>query len=243
MKIGYFIEGAYDKLFDSMESNRDKYKMKTPWIKDYFKDTDFFVETNIEFPPFKLINTGDKTKDDFQNTVTLYNALGKILSPRQACNKYMWSYLAQDTFYEYASQRWPVEKGAAIKTRYFCGESRIALSLNAISRLWWYGHLTYDEENPTNPYHLTELLTSNTDLCQNLIQHSYSMNKNVTLGFLDAVEEFINDGNDFTEDIERQTIKFVNRYGGVVVIDVLSRTEIKKLVYDYMKKKSRNDME
>ena len=44
-------------------------------------------------------------------------------------------------------------------------------------------------------------------------------------------------------DIERQTIKFVNRYGGVVVIDVLSRTEIKKLVYDYMKKKSRNDVE
>ena len=44
MKIGYFIEGAYDKLFDSMESNRDKYKMKTPWIKDYFRDTDFFVE-------------------------------------------------------------------------------------------------------------------------------------------------------------------------------------------------------
>lgn len=137
MKIGYFIEGAYDKLFDIMESSRDKYKMKTPWIKDYFRDTEFFVETNNEFPPFKLINTGDKTKDDFQNTVTLYNALG----------------------------------------------------------------------------------------------------------FLDAVEEFIKDGNDFTEDIERQTIKFVNRYGGVVVIDVLSRTELKKLVYDYMKKKSRNDKE
>ena len=65
------------------------------------------------------------------------------------------------------------------------------------------------------------------------------MNKNVALGFLDAVEEFIEDGNDFTEDIERQAIKFVNRYGGVVVIAVLSRTEVKKLVYDYMKKKSR----
>ena len=115
----------------------------------------------------------------------------------------------------------------------------IALSLNAISRLWWYGHLTYDGDNPANPYHLTELLTSNTDLCQNLIQHKYSMNKNVTLGFLDAVERFINEGNDFTEDIERQTIKFVNRYGGVVVIDVLSRTEISTLVYEYIKKKSK----
>lgn len=238
MKIGYFIEGAYDRLFDTIEGNRDKYKLKTPWIKDYFGESEYFVETNIEFPPIKLVNTGDKTKDDFQNTVTIYNALGKTLTPRQACNKYMWSYLALETFYEYASQRWLVEKGAAIKTRYFCGESRIALSLNAISRLWWYGYLTYDEANPSNPYHLTELLTSNTDLCQNLIQHSYSMNKNVALGFLDAVEQFIEEENDFTEDIERKTIKFVNRYGGVVVIDVLSRLEVKNLVYNYMKEKA-----
>lgn len=243
MKIGYFIEGAFDKLFDNIESNREKYKLKTPWIKDFFGDSKYMIETNIEFPTISLVNTGDKTKDDFRNTIAIYNALGKILSPRQACNKYMWSYLAQETFYEYASQRWLVEKGASIKTRFFCGESRIALSLNAISRLWWYGHLTYDESNPMNPYHLTELLTSNTDLCQNLIQHSYSMNKNVALGFLDAVEQFIKEGNDFSEDIERKTIKFVNRYGGVTVIDVLSRLEIKHLVYDYMTKKGKYGME
>ena len=62
MKIGYFIEGAYDKLFDSMESNRDKYKMKTPWIKDYFKDTDFFSISNILIKQF--VNT---FKDLFEN--------------------------------------------------------------------------------------------------------------------------------------------------------------------------------
>lgn len=183
MKIGYFIEGAYNKLFDNIEGNREKYKLKTGWIKEFFGDSEYMSETNIEFPAISLVNTGDKTKDDFRNTVTVYDALGKILTPQQACNKYMWSYLSHETFYEYTSQRWPVEKGAAIKTRYFCGESRNALSLNALSRLWWYGYLTYDEENPSNPYHLTELLTSNTDLCQNLIQHSYSMNKNITLGF------------------------------------------------------------
>lgn len=237
MKIGYFVEDAYNRLFDSIESNRDKYKLKTPWIKDFFGPVSFFAETNIEFPPIRLVNSGDKTKDDFQNTVTIYDGLGKILTPRQACNKYMWSYMAQETFYEYTSQRWPVEKRAAIETRYFCGESRTALSLNAISRLWWYGYLTYDEENSLEPYHLTKLLTSNTDLCQNLIQHKYSMNKNITLGFLDAVEQFMEEGNDFSTDIERKAIKFVNRYGGVVAIDVLSRSEVKELVYGYMKKR------
>ena len=230
------MEGAYIKLFDNIESNREKYKLKTSWTKVFFGEREYMSETNIEFPSINLVNTGDKTKDDFKNTVTVFSALGEILTPRQACNKYMWSYLAHETFYEYSSHRWPVEKGAAIKTRYFCGDSRIALSLNAISRLWWYGYLTFDESNPANPYHLTELLTSNTDLCQNLIQHSYSMNKKITLGFLDAIEQYIDEGNDFNEDIERKAIKYVNRYGGVVVIDVLSRSEIKLLVYDYMKK-------
>lgn len=60
------------------------------------------------------------------------------------------------------------------------------------------------------------------------------MNKNIALGFLDAVEQFIKEGNDFSEELERQTIKFVNRYGGVTLIDMLSRLEIKYLVYDYM---------
>ena len=243
MRIGYFLENSYDRLIDNMENNRDKYMSKIPWIKEFFGEKEFFVETNIEFSPIKLVVTGDKTKDDFRNTKMIYNALGKIITPRQATNKYMWSYLAHEVFYEYASQRWSVEKGAAIKTRFFCGESRNALSLNAISRLWWYGYLTYDEENPTDPYHLTELLTSNTDLCQNLIQHSYSMNRNVTLGFLDAVNRFIEEGNDFSEEIERQTIKFVNRYGGVVVLDVLSRMEIGELVYGYMKRMSKCEIE
>lgn len=234
MKIGYFIEGAYDKLYDNIESNRENYMQKSSWIKDFFGETEYMVETNIEFPNITLINTGDKTKDDFINTVTIYEALGNVLTPRQACNKYMWSYLAHETFYEYASQRWMVEKNASIETRYFCGEGRVAMSLNAISRLWWYGYLTYDEECPKEPYHLTELLTSNSDLCQNLIQHKYCMNKKIALGFLDAIKTFIDEGNDFNIVLERNTIKYVNRYGAVSAIDILNRVDIKELVYKYL---------
>ena len=218
-----------------MESNAEYYKRDNGWLKEFFDGREYAIETGIEYPEFQLVSTGNKTDDDFTNTKIVYDALGKILTPHQACNKYMWSYLVHDKYWSYAKQRWAVESGASIKTRYFCGDSRIPLSLNALSRLWWYGYLTYDDDNPSDPYHLTKLMTSDTDLCQNLVQHKYSMNKAVALGFLDGIKKFIDESGEFTGEKQRSLIKYVNRYGAVTSLDVLTREEIKELTYNYLK--------
>ena len=234
MKLEYFTEEAYNHLFDRMESNKELYKKTNSWLGEYFRDVQYAVESNIEYPEFKLVHTGDKTEDDYKNTVSLYNALGNILTPHQACNKYMWSYLAHEKYWDYTTKRWPVASGAAIKTRYFCGDSRIPLSLNSLSRLWWYGYLTYDENNPTDPYHLTKLMTSNTDLCQNLVQHKYSMNKTITLGILEGIKRFVDDGGVLTGKNERDLIKYINRYGAVSSLDMLDREEVAELTRKYL---------
>ena len=234
MKLKYFTEEAYNYLYDNMENNRELYKKDSVWLKDFFKGKEYAIETGIEYPEFQLINTGNKTEDDFENTKIVFNALGKILTPHQACNKYMWSYLAHDRYWNYTKQRWAVESGASIKTRYFCGDSRNSLSLNSLSRLWWYGYLTYDDQNPKDPYHLTHLMTDNTDLCQNLVQHKYSMNKTIALGFLEGVKKFMNEGGDFSEEKERSVIKYINRYGAVTSLDILTRKEIKQVTYEYL---------
>lgn len=235
MKLKYFMEEAYDFLYDNMESNRELYKRDNVWLKEIFKGKEHTVETGIEYPEFQLVNTGNKTEDDYENTKIVFDALGKILTPHQACNKYMWSYLTHDKYWNYAIQRWSVESGASIKTRYFCGDGRISLSLNAISRLWWYGYLTYDDENPLDPYHLTKLMTSDTDLCQNLVQHKYSMNKTIALGILEGIKKFIDESGNFSNENERAVIKYINRYGAVTSLDLLSREEISKITYSYLK--------
>lgn len=235
MKLKYFTEEAYNYLYDNMESNAEYYKRDSGWLKEFFDGREYAVETGIEYPEFQLVSTGDKTDDDFVNTKIVYDVLGKILTPHQACNKYMWSYLVHDKYWSYTTQRWAVAAGASVKTRYFCGDSRIPLSLNALSRLWWYGYLTYDEDNPSDPYHLTKLMTSDTDLCQNLVQHKYSMNKAIALGFLEGIKKFIDESGEFTGDKQRSVIKFVNRYGAVTSLDVLTREEIKELTYNYLK--------
>ena len=234
MKLKYFTEEAYNYLYDNMESNAEYYKRDSGWLKEFFDGREYAVETGIEYPEFQLVSTGDKTDDDFVNTKIVYDALGKILTPHQACNKYMWSYLAHDKYWSYTTQRWAVDAGASVKTRYFCGGSRNSLSLNALSRLWWYGYLTYDDENPIDPYHLTRLMTSNTDLCQNLVQRKLSMNKCIVLGILEGIERYIEEGGVFVEENERRVIKYINRYGAVTSLDMLSRKEINELTYNYL---------
>ena len=234
MKLRYFSEVAYMALFDRIETNRDKYKSRTTWIQEVFKDTEYCSESKIECADFKLINSGNHTEDDHINTITIYNALGKVLTPNQACNKYLWSYLAHVDFWEYCRDRWPIEKNASIATRYFCTDSRTGLTLNALSRLWWYGYLTYDEDNPLEPFHRTSLLLKYSDLCQNIIQHSFSMNKTVTLGILDGMQTYYDEGHAFDIEQERKLIKFINRYGAVTSMDLFEREEIKDLVIKKM---------
>lgn len=236
MKLLYFSEQAFNNLYDHIESNREEYKRNTNWLKDYFGQEQYLYESNIEYPDFELINTGDKTEDDYTNTVTVYRSLGTILTPKQACNKFMWTYLSHDKFWEYTRGRWPIEKGAAIETRYFCSDSRRALTLNSISRLWWYGYLTYDEDNGDNPFERTKLLLEYTDLCQNLIQHEYSMNKTITLGILDGIHCYFKDGGLYNVEQERALIKYINRYGAVTSLDLYERDEIEKLTYEFLTK-------
>lgn len=238
MRLFYFAEEAYNDLYDHMESNKERYSDTAPWINSYFEGKQYALETGIEYPDFELVYTGDKAKDDFENTVLVYSSLGNILTPHQACNKYMWSLLSHEKYWAYVTKRWPVEGGAAIKTRYLCGDSRNALSLNALSRLWWYGRLTYDEDNPLDPYHHTKLMISDADLCQNLIQHKYSMEKNIILGILDAIDEHLGNNGKWNKDIQRELVKYINRYGAVASLDIFDRAEIKEIVQQWLTRSS-----
>jgi hypothetical protein len=198
---------------------------------------------------------GDKNASDLINTRHVFDAFGEM-TPQQASNPYLWSYLSMVDFWQYSKWRWGrnmdegktddeiIEGEAAtqgeskrsvnIKQRYLCTPSRIGLLRNSLSRLWWYGYLTYDEDNPADPYHLTRLMTSDTDLCQNLVQHKYSMNKTITLGFLEGIKKYIEEGGILLHENERSVIKYINRYGAVTSLDVLSREDIAELIYNYL---------
>jgi len=245
MRIRYFTQSAYDDLFDSVSNNRakDYYKKTSSWIADYLKGKKYFNESAIDAILPTLTNEFGGKESDLINIRSFYDAFRSKLSPKQASEVKLWSYLAHTEYWKYAIERWDKKEDKTeenIKQRFFCGSykgSRIGLLRNAVSRLWWIGYLSYQEDKK-NPYILTELLLSHSDLCQSIIERNFSMNKEISIGILNAIKEINEDPKQ--EDVvmaEWQNLcKYINRYGAVCVLDLLSRDEIKVLSREYILK-------
>ncbi len=250
MRIKYFSESAYFDLYDNIPNNLNAYlSVDNKWIKDFFGDREYSKESRID----STLPTLDATCDDYANVTTLYDLFKDKLTPKQASNPYLWAYLTHIVYWEYASKRWGAEKMSieTVKQRYFCNTedgNRIGFLRNAISRLWWIGYLSY-QDGRRNPYELTKLLTSHSDICQSIIERNFSMNRNVTIGILDAILEINNDPKLRDVGLQekgsnkyewRDLCKYINRYGAVTLLDSLSSDDIKELSYKYILKQ-RND--
>lgn len=244
MKVKYFTESAYLDLFDSISNNKDFYcNDKCDWIGKKFKDSKYFKESRIDVS-LPVLN---KEKDsDFANIVMVHSAFKDRITPKQASNPYLWTYLSHCEYWDYTFNRWSKDDMSVdtIRQRFFCGSeegNRIGFLRNSISRLWWYGYLTYQENSP-QPYKLTQLMMSHSDLCFHIMERKFSMNKEITIGILSAIQKINDDPNqkdvgrvDNGDEYEwRPLCKYINRYGGVALLDTLARDDIKELSYNFL---------
>ena len=237
MKLRYLTENAYEQLYKGVNKNLDLYISKDSILIEVFPNGNYAKESNIIIDNFSLYEDTFDIQDDLINVKNLYTAMKK-LTPEQASNVYLWTCLSHDVYYDYIKRRWGPTTDGAIKDRYFCDSfkgSRIGLFRNGISRLWWYGYLTY-QEGRSNPFVLTELLLSNSDLCLSLVERKFSMNKNVIIGILSAIQE-INDSSELNNVVDeewRGLAKYINRYGAVSMLDFLSIEEIHNISKDFI---------
>lgn len=246
MKVKYFTEKAYNELFDCIGKNQEQYQSTDgKWILEAFDEKETAKESLIEVPSLPELNAKD---DEFTNVMKIHMAFKNKLNPKQASNPYLWSYLSHCEYWQYTQERWKSENATEdkIKDRFFCssakGNSRIGFLRNSIARLWWIGELTYNEDLP-QPYALTQLLLSNSDLCVSIIERNYASNRNITLGILLAIKEINDDPNlrdvgklEGTEkDYEwRSLCRYLNRYCAVTLLDALDKDDIKELSKEYI---------
>ena len=247
MKLNYFPESAYLELFDNIGTNQANYsKRSNDWVAQIFGDRPYTKESRID------ASLPDLTHNDseYMNVVSFYGAMREKLTPKQASNPYLWAWLTHCHYWKYTHERWSREEMSEdmIKQRFFCSfqtknpeGNRVGFLRNSISRLWWFGYLTY-QDDAKKPYELTELMLSNSDLCQNVMERNFSMNREVTIGILSAIKEINDDPN--MRDVGavnngdhyewRPLCKYINRYGGAVLLDTLDRNDIKQLSYDFL---------
>ena len=240
MKLKYLTESAYDQLYKGVNKNNSLYLDSDPIMPLLFPYNNYAKESSIVVDNITLQQDTFNIEDDIANVKILYTAMKNKLTPEQASNIYLWTWLSHEVFFEYIKKRWNPTTEGSIKDRFFCDSykgSRTGLFRNGISRLWWYGYTTY-LEGASNPFILTEILLSNSDLCLSLVERKFSMNKNVMIGILNAIKEINEDPHLDNVVMEewRSLSKYLNRYGAVTMLDFLTQEEIRIISKDYILK-------
>ncbi len=244
MLLGYFTEEAYDNLLRDIPQNSEHYASDEDWLPLYFGEQEGFfknstVDVSVFSPMYTVGKKGDdqKTLEDLVNTRAMYDAF-RGLNPLQASNKYMWTYLchAIPEYRAYIRDRWmQEERENTIKTRFFVTTPGSLLNDNALSRLWWYGHLTYDKKN-SNHYALTEVLLTNQTICSDVMDTFNRMNFDRMRGVLLAIKDFKDEvsENEGITDYFRECKKYLNHYAAVTTLEYLESEEIRELAFNYM---------
>ncbi len=252
MNLEYFEEPAYDRLKADIEKNFEKYSSDEEWLASYFESKKFYSISsvivnnvqNLESKDFSTLPDIRKKEidninlqHDIINIRLIYDAF-KNLTPLQAINKYMWSYLAHTKYSKYVRERWlyrEQDKSSrinTIRTHYFVEGKDNLIVDNAISRLWWAGYLTYDE-NSSNKYHLTEILFSAQQISTDILDRRFAWNKKVMMGILLGLEKY-KEKNVLKVDPVRQCIKYFGRYAAVTMVDELPINDISTIIYEYL---------
>lgn len=247
MNLIYFTQDAYKTLKKDIEQNKDKYySSDTSWLNDYFEQnniSEYMKTSSVKVGNISFQYTGDdvesKNSDDIQNIITFYSEFKDKITPTQASDPCLWTALCHFSYNDYIIKRWKKDDGTVrLDQRFFATEGRASLLYyNAISRLWWSGYLTYDEEKErTNPWELTRILFSAQQIQKDLFDQPFSMNRTVVKGLLRALKRIQEEtGNAATPTFRKCCDSYINHYGAVTILDALTSDEIEEIAYSYMK--------
>lgn len=225
-------ENVLSEIKAQLPTYLDFYIAGKPWMDEVFQDK-WSLPTNLQVIEIRLIESRDPAAD-LENTKILYGAL-RGLKVSQAVDERLWAYLTHGPFWNYVQSRWPIRGGgdrtskvSQVTERYFfIGNRSRALVRNAVARLWWFGHMTYDETRD-DPFELTEILLSSQRTAHDLLERGYTRNRRILRAFLEALRDAY--GTDINTEAMRAAARHLTWAGGVSVLDALSEDGLKSLI-------------
>ncbi len=225
MKLNFLKQTALDMLRRDIQNNLDFYSRPNTWLDDFFlqkSSGNYYFDSGIEVVDFEL-NPGDSSTD-VANAKILYESMKGKLNRLQATDFRLWAFLTHSYCWDYMKTRWNLDEKARdtwtgrITDRYFIAQ-RSPYMRNGISRLYWSAELTYDETN-SNPYEYLEYVLKWQDLAVGALDRQIGRAKNSILGNLQALKEA-----NLNEDDRRLFFTKINQYGGVKLLDSLTRKQ------------------
>ena len=160
-----------------------------------------------------ISNPNKPAADDFDNAVKFFNEY-KSLSPIIASHENIWAYLTHVEYFEYVKKRWQISNDTSTDSiiDHFFVRSMMKVMRNGIARLWWPVYLTYDETHE-DPYHLTKVFFTNTEVVQMVSESQFFMCKPLTHGILEYFEE--HPEVKLTKKAIDNVMPYFNKLGGV----------------------------
>ena len=169
---------------------------------------------------------------DVKNSIILFSKVlsidkdsHKFLTPLEASDKRLWTYLAHSHLYEYVKHRW---KDGEIARRFFIPGTKsqlnpVNLVRHGVARLWWMAFVTYDPLNKNDPFHLLPVLNFSTDGYQSILERSFALDRKLLKAYLLTLkenEELQNQGRN------REVLKRVVADGAIMDLGVLEIPEL-----------------
>jgi hypothetical protein len=195
------------------------------------------AESKIEVDeaPALELPTGDDL-NDAANARTLYQWL-HLLSPVQASDSRIWSYLTHAVYSDYTFQRWPIDKSSDVATRirerYFVeGQGLASLVRNAVARLWWFGYLTYDEQATSDHFELTNVLVSLQDIQVAFLERAIGRSRKILKTALKVWKERLQRGAEMKGRGRAIQIwaRLIRLHGAVALLDALPQRDLENLI-------------
>ena len=233
MKLQFMKEDTVYILKKYIKKCKQYYKNEdSNWIQEITNNEDNFGIFKKEFNDFDLI-VSDNPKDDISNIKIIYDNL-KNLTDSQASDERLWAGLCHTLFWNYMQKRWPLPEDESdcekfILQHYFFNHGARSTITNGLSRLWWYGRLTYDETNTNNPYELTEYIANDINVKGFMLFGSnFSRNRTIQRVFLYTIKKYEEDHNlELSREEFLELRKKMVLWSGKLAIDVMDNEILK----------------
>lgn len=239
-KVRYFTASAVDDLRSEIVRRLDwYYQPSQDGARKWVNPREALRDAGIDAAEIGglLEISAQSHRDDPHNAIAVYNALSE-LTPHQASEERLWTYLTHMQGAEYVAARWlsdrpdDDEKAAQkVRNHFFARGNRALIRDNGISRLWWLGFIAH-KTDPEAPDRFLEILLHRQDVRSALLERpAVSTNPKVLRRIYDVMlEHWENGGELFQRDPFRQWMVNLNRRGGVVLLDALSDDQLDEVV-------------
>lgn len=201
-------------------------------------DNDLLVNQKLLVSVPKLFVPKDREDFEYQNAILIYEAY-KMMSPVEATDVRLWTYLTHITFWDYMKARRPVQSQPSDKRIEYIIEhwfvdkiSTAKLLRNDISLLWWVAYLTYDKDR-RDPYELTREVFTMLDYTRHLLPGTQGRNRI----FVKALLEYVIENKELFTAHKEGKVRFLmrqtNYIAGYRVLPNLSKNETKEALDRY----------